>query len=75
MSGEARCSACQHVEVVVAPVGTSWMECSKCHAMKSLFTHPALRNEDLYTCRCGCDVFRMTKADTYCVNCGISHGF
>lgn len=75
MSGEAVCANCQATWVAVAPIGSTWMECPECHCMKGNFTHPSLRKEDLYTCRCGCDVFRMTQYGTYCVNCGISHGF
>lgn len=70
-TGKARCMACGHEEIAVAPVGVVWMECSECHAMKSLFIGPCeIEGAAHWTCNCGNDLFHATPEGFYCPNCG-----
>lgn len=70
-SGKARCMACRHEHVAVAPVGVVWMECPECHAMKALFIGACERQgEAHWTCNCGNDLFHATPEGFYCPNCG-----
>lgn len=69
--GEARCMACGHTEMTVAPVGVTLpMECGNCHTMKKVFIEVVLRNTEHWTCACGNNLFYITKDGTYCPNCG-----
>ena len=71
MTGPARCIACGHEEIAVAPIGVVWMECSECHAMKVLFKHAVCDESRLHwTCNCGNDLFHATPEGFYCPNCG-----
>jgi len=70
LSGNARCSACKHAWVAVVPVGVDWFECPGCSEMKGRMIHDAVPNEDVWQCKCGCDVFRITRTASFCIQCG-----
>ena len=70
------CLACHHRYHAVAPVGTFEGECPSCHAWKSVpaaFTVPASRER--WVCNCGCDLFRVDRAEVFCANCGAEQRF
>lgn len=75
-SGKARCLACKHEWVAVAPVGAVWIECPSCTLTRGGFIAPHWRDEHHWTCNCGCDLFHATPEGFYCPNCGeAQHGF
>jgi len=69
IAGPARCTACNHSWVAVAPVGTAWLECPSCSTSRGLFRFPALP-ASRWVCRCGCDAFAITKQGLQCYRCG-----
>lgn len=77
-SGPARCVACRHDWVAVAPAGEDWLECPACGLMKGRARHPfaAAEGDRQLVCNCGCDVMyaglRRGFSSPYlrCVNCG-----
>ena len=72
LKGDARCVACAHTWVAVAPVGTTWLECPSCHTEKGLFVAACWPGKGIgvWTCHCGCDVFFLTPRSVQCPNCG-----
>ena len=69
MSGAAACMVCHHSWVAVAPVGTHELECPKCHAAKGYYVAPVVRDEEVFECNCGCQVFHISReVGQYCVN-------
>jgi hypothetical protein len=76
LSGKARCLACRHEWVAVAPVGTRWMECPSCTLERGRFVAQVERNCAHWHCGCGCDLFYVVEDGIYCPNCGEwQHGF
>jgi hypothetical protein len=70
MTGGARCQACGHEWIAVAPVGTHELDCPDCHATKGYMLASVMRGEQSWQCNCGCDVFRISPdVGPYCVNC------
>lgn len=69
-TGDARCLACGHKWIAVAPVGTDWLECSECHLMKGRFIHHCEREGAHWNCNCGNDLFFITPDGCYCPVCG-----
>ena len=70
LTGAARCVACRHEWVAVAPVGTHTLECPACASTKGYFVNEVMRGNDRFVCHCECDVFRISPAvGPYCVNC------
>ena len=77
-SGEAKCIACGHDWVAVAPVGVVHFECPSCSLMRGAFKHPiaAAEGDHVYLCACGSDNFfiRLSKHDgrtqIMCAGCG-----
>jgi len=69
-SGRARCLACKHEWVAVAPIGTDWLECPACSLERGRAIFPFLRAAPHWTCLCGCDLFHIMPAGIYCPNCG-----
>lgn len=70
LSGSARCLACQHEWVAVAPVGSIWLECPACSLIRGRYFEPAEKPARHWTCNCGCDLFHVTPNEIYCPNCG-----
>ena len=75
LSGRARCCACQHEWVAVAPTGSVWLECPSCRTEKGRYLHDVTPAEAWWHCRCGCDVFRVNRTFVTCVNCGLEQRF
>lgn len=77
LSGKARCCACRHDWIAAAPVGVDWLECPECGLMKGRFYYHALppADGDMWVCACGCDVFHVTRAAAFCINCGTEQLF
>ena len=74
--GDARCLACHHEWVAVAPVGAVWLECPECSLDRGRYIAQALRDGDHWHCVCECDLFYATADGFYCPNCGEwQHGF
>lgn len=70
MSGAAKCAACGHEWVAVAPVGVHELECPACSCTKGYMRHAVMRGNERFVCNCGCDVFRISRdLGPYCVNC------
>lgn len=67
--GKARCLACKHEWVAVAPVGTIWLECPACTLERGRFIAQHQREGDHWHCNCGCDLFYATPDGIYCPNC------
>lgn len=71
LSGEARCLACKHKWIAVAPVGTLWLECPSCTLTRGRYSNQ-VENEGLHwTCKCENDLFYVTVSAIYCPNCGL----
>jgi len=70
LSGEAKCMLCSKEWVAVAPVGTPWLECPECHAVKGYMKFNVQRTKSEWVCNCGNDLFRVTPDGYYCPNCG-----
>lgn len=77
LSGEALCTSCRHAWVAVSPVGTDWLECPACGLFKGRYIHPAIpkSGEEIWECACGCDVFRITPKEAFCISCGLRQKF
>lgn len=78
VSGEAKCAACGYEYVAAVPAKDAWdMVCPKCYCAKAYFRYPAEpKSGSLWTCSCGCDVFRVCANEhgiyqgILCINCG-----
>lgn len=75
ISGYARCMACHHEWVAVAPIledgSPPLMECPQCGTLKGVFKYPIVRGTQVWTCVCENDLFRFTgNGRAYCPNCG-----
>lgn len=71
MRGQAHCLLCGKEEIAVAPVGTTWMKCSGCHAMKLRFDGHVPPTGYFWVCNCGSTLFYLSPDGAYCPNCGI----
>ena len=72
VSSAARCAACHHEWMSVAPVGCDYLECPNCKRLwgqfKSMFEPPEgwlIRRH-----HCGNDLFYLTTAGPFCRGCG-----
>ena len=70
VAGDARCLACKHEWAAVAPVGATWLECPECALQRGRLIGQYERDHPHWECACGCDLFCVTAAGTYCPNCG-----
>lgn len=77
LSGKARCSLCRHEWQAESPKGTDWLECPECLMMKARYVHDAIPKDDveIWSCACGCDVFRVTRTSAFCINCATEQEF
>lgn len=76
MQGKARCLACKQEWRAVAPVGTIWLACPSCTLERGRFiTYCEMEGVEHWTCNCGCDVFYVTRTNSYCPNCGTVQNF
>lgn len=80
MTGQARCTACGHDFVAVAPVGETWFECPKRGTERALLRYPVLDEPawpNEYQCNCGCSVFAIRSDSSgdvriACLSCGVT---
>lgn len=70
VEGEARCLACKHEWVAVAPSGTLWLVCPSCSLERGRFIYPFYRKDEHWMCGCENDLFLVTREGVYCPNCG-----
>ena len=70
LEGKARCLACQHAWVAVAPLGVIWLECPSCSLERGRFVAQVEREGPHWHCRCENDLFYVTRDGYYCPNCG-----
>jgi len=76
LSGEARCIACGHEWVAIAPTGGTELECPECRAMLGMFIWPTTpKSEMVWTCDCGCQLFYIVDTGNQCYRCGDVHRF
>lgn len=70
-TGDVICLCCRHKWVGVCPVGQAWFECPKCGCLKGRRATMVNRvNEPKWECACGSDLFNVTPAGCYCIECG-----
>lgn len=78
-SDEAICVGCRHRWVAVSPIGTRWLECPGCGAMKGVYYKPfgATEGDNVYTCDCGSEAMTAYRSRGLfyfrCMSCGIDH--
>lgn len=81
-NGEAKCLACGHKWVAVAPLGIDELECPDCGTMRGVFDGAMSMNESYFVYACNeCDgthmrIFKHTETGGYCVvcaTCGMMH--
>ena len=70
LSGNAKCAACKHTWVAVAPVGTYSLECPNCETMHGVWMNPALADKPLWQCSCGNEFFVIHTDRIMCSHCG-----
>lgn len=83
ISGPARCLACNHEWIAVAPTGTIYLSCPKCSTERGAWDWPiaASQEYEVFECTvagCGGRHFKITQhpKDGYeamCAKCGYSH--
>lgn len=70
VEGKARCLACRHEWIAVAPVGVVWMECPSCSLERGRYIAQIERPGEHWHCNCGNELFFATNDGFYCPNCG-----
>ena len=75
MSGPARCLSCKHTWEAVTPVGVyDSIPCPACELHKGELTANIVPPDDanVWTCRCGNDLFFVHEDCIQCRLCGVS---
>ena len=75
VSGPVVCLCCGNEWVGVAPVGTNWLECSKCGTFKGVFKGGVAYDGPTWECDCGNYLFEITPEGIHCPNCGVMQEF
>lgn len=70
-AGRARCLACKHEWVAVAPTGVTWMECPACLLERGRFVGQHEVEGPHWFCPCGNNLYFATPEGLYCPNCGL----
>jgi hypothetical protein len=72
ISGTAMCLACRHEWVAVAPTGAPTLQCPSCNTFRGVYKHPisAANGEEVASCRCGGNIFQLTRRGPLCLTCG-----
>lgn len=76
ITGKAKCTACKHEWVAVAPVGTLQMECPSCELQRGQWIYPfsPAEGEQIFVCNiCTSTNFAVLPDRVLCVGCGTSH--
>lgn len=69
-TGLAFCLLCGHRWTAVAPIGTVFLECPLCKAIKGVFKFNCTKSGPHWECDCGNRLFYVTDDGYYCPNCG-----
>lgn len=73
LSGEAKCLACGHAWVAIAPIGETCLECPECGTYRGVFNGNPL-GEEHYECKCGCSHFAILPGFRFrCLHCAHEH--
>lgn len=74
LSGQARCLACKHEWVAVAPTGAHRLECPACGTMRGVWNYPVTTHDaagGVWQCgTCKGDLFVLSDRQLMCVCCG-----
>lgn len=72
ITGMARCLACKHEWIAVAPVGVYELQCPECTGWKGVFKNPVGSSDrPTFECNCGCHLFYITHPfEVNCWSCG-----
>jgi hypothetical protein len=73
VTGLAVCLNCKAEWSAVAPVGTFTFTCPECNTDHGVLKGTVLYGEEVFTCRCGCDLLRASRNNLYCAHCGAPH--
>jgi hypothetical protein len=68
--GMAKCLACSHEWMSVAPVGVYLLQCPKCECDKGVMKGTVHRRDEMWHCRCGNCFFLVSRDGCFCPNCG-----
>lgn len=71
LSGKAKCLACKHEWVAVAPSGTIWLECPSCSLERGRYVAQMEKPVPHWHCKCENNLFYVTADGYYCPNCGL----
>jgi Zn finger protein HypA/HybF involved in hydrogenase expression len=71
LSGKARCLACKHEWIAVAPMGVTWLECPACSLERGRYVAQVKKEVPHWHCDCGNNLFYVTENGYYCPNCGL----
>ncbi len=69
LSGMAMCTACGHEWSVACNVGTETLECPSCKRYHGVMKGPVIPSE-AWKCKCGNQLFYMTREGFVCRLCG-----
>lgn len=70
MAGEAKCLACTHEWIAVAPIGSYVLVCPSCSLEKGVFKRLCgPENDIVWVCNCGCDQFYIDQKGVRCLVC------
>lgn len=71
-TGAAFCLGCGHNWSAVVPLGTTQLECPKCHTLKGKLKFEFYPPEGslVRECNCGNQLFYLTTEGHMCANCG-----
>jgi hypothetical protein len=70
LNGNARCLACKHEWVAVAPIIVTSMERPEYPLERGRYVVQFERDGEHWHCNCGNDLFYSTPDGFYCPNCG-----
>ncbi len=71
LSGKARCIACAHEWIAVAPIGEIWLECPARHGGRGIFKEHVDLGGRHYVCLCGNYLWAIHETHgLYCPSCG-----
>lgn len=68
--GPAKCLACKHEWVQVAPAGDYLFPCPVCGTEKGTMKFAVWPEEAVAHCDCGCYLYFVTRQGPQCLQCG-----
>lgn len=75
LAGPAHCIECGHRWQMVAPTGTTVLDCPGCGGRKGARFAMVEKDCAHWVCNCGNRLFFITPEKTYCGNCGMDQVF